>query len=98
MIWFFPVFDQFGFASFHIVCFSPSSLRRVCVYIRISPPIFIYVHIFVLMHKSYETSFVLPICNWLMQVRNIDKALDAFTTAVQLDPENGEAWNNIACL
>lgn len=40
----------------------------------------------------------LPLCNWVMQARNIDKALDAFTTAVQLDPENGEAWNNIACL
>ncbi|PRQ55074.1 putative 43kDa postsynaptic protein [Rosa chinensis] len=26
------------------------------------------------------------------------KALDGFTRAVQLDPENGEAWNNIACL
>lgn len=30
--------------------------------------------------------------------RDVDKALDAFTRAVQLDPENGEAWNNIACL
>ncbi|KAL0368608.1 UNVERIFIED_CONTAM: Tetratricopeptide repeat protein 27 [Sesamum calycinum] len=29
---------------------------------------------------------------------DVDKALDAFTRAVQLDPENGEAWNNIACL
>lgn len=33
-----------------------------------------------------------------MQARDIDKALDAFTRAVQLDPDNGEAWNNIACL
>lgn len=33
-----------------------------------------------------------------MQARDIDKALDGFTRAVQLDPENGEAWNNIACL
>lgn len=24
--------------------------------------------------------------------------MDAFTSAVQLDPDNGEAWNNIACL
>lgn len=33
-----------------------------------------------------------------MQARDIDKALDGFTRAVQLDPDNGEAWNNIACL
>ncbi|MQM16363.1 hypothetical protein Taro_049319 [Colocasia esculenta] len=32
------------------------------------------------------------------KARDIDKAIDAFTRAVQLDPENGEAWNNIACL
>ncbi|PRQ55022.1 putative tetratricopeptide-like helical domain-containing protein [Rosa chinensis] len=30
--------------------------------------------------------------------RDIEKALDGFTGAVQLDPENGEARNNIACL
>ena len=24
--------------------------------------------------------------------------MDAFSRAVQIDPENGEAWNNIACL
>ncbi|XP_040367029.1 tetratricopeptide repeat protein 27-like isoform X3 [Rosa chinensis] len=29
---------------------------------------------------------------------DIEKSLDGFTRAVQLDPENGEAWNNIACL
>lgn len=34
----------------------------------------------------------------LVQARDVDKALDGFTRAVQLDPENGEAWNNIACL
>lgn len=34
----------------------------------------------------------------MMQARDVEKALDAFTHAVQLDPENGEAWNNIACL
>ncbi|KAL7124341.1 hypothetical protein ABFS83_14G042200 [Erythranthe nasuta] len=33
-----------------------------------------------------------------LKSRDVDKALDAFTRAVQLDPENGEAWNNIACL
>ncbi|XP_038982519.1 LOW QUALITY PROTEIN: tetratricopeptide repeat protein 27 homolog [Phoenix dactylifera] len=33
-----------------------------------------------------------------LKARDIDKALDAFTRAVQLDPDNGEAWNNIACL
>ncbi|KAI4330077.1 hypothetical protein MLD38_028385 [Melastoma candidum] len=33
-----------------------------------------------------------------LKARNVDKALDGFTRAVQLDPENGEAWNNIACL
>ncbi|GAA0153732.1 hypothetical protein LIER_11901 [Lithospermum erythrorhizon] len=30
--------------------------------------------------------------------RDTDKALDGFTRAVQLDPDNGEAWNNVACL
>ncbi|KAK9083931.1 hypothetical protein Scep_030402 [Stephania cephalantha] len=30
--------------------------------------------------------------------RDIDKALYAFTCSVKLDPDNGEAWNNIACL
>lgn len=34
----------------------------------------------------------------VVQARDIEKALDAFTRAVQLDPQNGEAWNNIACL
>ncbi|CAL5417907.1 unnamed protein product [Camellia sinensis] len=33
-----------------------------------------------------------------LKARDVEKALDAFTSAVQLDPENGEAWNNIACL
>ncbi|CAH9138759.1 unnamed protein product [Cuscuta epithymum] len=33
-----------------------------------------------------------------LKTRDVDKALDGFTRAVQLDPENGEAWNNIACL
>ncbi|KAL2347131.1 hypothetical protein Fmac_001131 [Flemingia macrophylla] len=33
-----------------------------------------------------------------LKAQDIEKALDAFTRAVQLDPENGEAWNNIACL
>ncbi|KAL9267314.1 Tetratricopeptide repeat protein 27-like protein [Drosera capensis] len=33
-----------------------------------------------------------------LKARDIEKALDSFTRAVQLDPENGEAWNNIACL
>ncbi|XP_044957834.1 tetratricopeptide repeat protein 27 homolog [Hordeum vulgare subsp. vulgare] len=30
--------------------------------------------------------------------QDLEKALDAFSRAVQIDPENGEAWNNIACL
>ncbi|XP_037467871.1 tetratricopeptide repeat protein 27 homolog isoform X2 [Triticum dicoccoides] len=30
--------------------------------------------------------------------KDLEKALDAFSRAVQIDPENGEAWNNIACL
>lgn len=34
----------------------------------------------------------------LLQARDVEKALDGFTRAVQLDPENGEAWNNVACL
>jgi tetratricopeptide (TPR) repeat protein len=34
----------------------------------------------------------------VQQARDVEKALDAFTRAVQLDPDNGEAWNNIACL
>jgi tetratricopeptide (TPR) repeat protein len=33
-----------------------------------------------------------------LKARDVQKALDAFTFAVQLDPDNGEAWNNIACL
>ncbi|XP_042498787.1 tetratricopeptide repeat protein 27 homolog [Macadamia integrifolia] len=33
-----------------------------------------------------------------LKARDIDKALDGFTRAVQLEPENGEAWNNIGCL
>jgi tetratricopeptide (TPR) repeat protein len=33
-----------------------------------------------------------------IQDNDLEKALDAFTRAVQIDPENGEAWNNIACL
>lgn len=31
-----------------------------------------------------------------LQDRDLDKALDGFTRAVQIDPEHGEAWNNIA--
>lgn len=34
----------------------------------------------------------------IAQAKDVEKALDSFTRAVQLDPENGEAWNNIACL
>lgn len=34
----------------------------------------------------------------MLQARDIEKALDSFTRAAQLDPENGEVWNNIACL
>ncbi|OVA09405.1 Tetratricopeptide repeat-containing domain [Macleaya cordata] len=33
-----------------------------------------------------------------LKARDIDKALDGFSRAIQLDPDNGEAWNNIACL
>ncbi|KAF6137117.1 hypothetical protein GIB67_030881 [Kingdonia uniflora] len=33
-----------------------------------------------------------------LKARDIEKALEGFTRAVQLDPDNGEAWNNIACL
>ncbi|XP_020527481.1 tetratricopeptide repeat protein 27 homolog isoform X1 [Amborella trichopoda] len=33
-----------------------------------------------------------------LKAREFDKAIDASTRAVQLDPENGEAWNNLACL
>ncbi|KAF7149043.1 hypothetical protein RHSIM_Rhsim03G0265100 [Rhododendron simsii] len=33
-----------------------------------------------------------------LKARDVEKAMDAFTSAVQLDPDNGEAWNNIACL
>ncbi|KAK8967104.1 hypothetical protein KSP40_PGU009255 [Platanthera guangdongensis] len=33
-----------------------------------------------------------------LKARDIVRAIDGFTRAVQLDPENGEAWNNIACL
>ncbi|KAM7267769.1 hypothetical protein ACFE04_009935 [Oxalis oulophora] len=33
-----------------------------------------------------------------LKARDMDKAVDGFSRAVQLDPDNGEAWNNIACL
>ncbi|GAV61758.1 TPR_11 domain-containing protein [Cephalotus follicularis] len=33
-----------------------------------------------------------------LKARDVEKALDGFIRAIQLDPENGEAWNNIACL
>ncbi|KAL9423270.1 hypothetical protein AB3S75_035373 [Citrus x aurantiifolia] len=33
-----------------------------------------------------------------LKAQDVEKALDGFTRAVQLDPGNGEAWNNIACL
>ncbi|KAH9607986.1 hypothetical protein KSS87_016735 [Heliosperma pusillum] len=33
-----------------------------------------------------------------LKARDINKAVDGFTRAVQLDPDNGEAWNNLACL
>jgi Flp pilus assembly protein TadD len=32
------------------------------------------------------------------QDKDLEKAVDAFSRAVQIDPENGEAWNNLACL
>ncbi|KAH9707047.1 TPR REGION domain-containing protein [Citrus sinensis] len=32
-----------------------------------------------------------------LKARDVEKALDGLTRAVQLDPDNGEAWNNIAC-
>lgn len=35
---------------------------------------------------------------WMLQDRDMEKALDGFIHAVQLDPDNGEAWNNLACL
>lgn len=38
------------------------------------------------------------IADEFLQARDVEKALDGFTHAVQLDPDNGEAWNNIACL
>ncbi|CAA0817995.1 Protein prenylyltransferase superfamily protein [Striga hermonthica] len=33
-----------------------------------------------------------------LKSRDINKALDAFTRSIQLEPENSEAWNNIACI
>ncbi|XP_077251861.1 uncharacterized protein LOC143891098 [Tasmannia lanceolata] len=33
-----------------------------------------------------------------LKAQDIDKALDGFARDVQLDPDNGEAWNNITCL
>lgn len=33
-----------------------------------------------------------------LKAHDFDKALEGFTRAVQLDPENGEAWNNVAFL
>ncbi|KAL8127597.1 hypothetical protein AgCh_014485 [Apium graveolens] len=33
-----------------------------------------------------------------LKARDVEKAIAGFTRSVQLDPDNGEAWNNIACL
>ncbi|KAI3943018.1 hypothetical protein MKX01_024941 [Papaver californicum] len=33
-----------------------------------------------------------------LKAQDIDMALIGFSRAVELDPDNGEAWNNIACL
>ncbi|WOG90974.1 hypothetical protein DCAR_0310221 [Daucus carota subsp. sativus] len=33
-----------------------------------------------------------------LKARDVEKAMAGFTRSVQLDPDNGEAWNNIACL
>ncbi|WVZ18413.1 hypothetical protein V8G54_005735 [Vigna mungo] len=52
-------------------------------------------------HLSYAQLGIELLCQAngkVLQAQDKEKALDAFTRAVQLDPENGEAWNNIACL
>ncbi|KAK1354249.1 Tetratricopeptide repeat protein 27-like protein [Heracleum sosnowskyi] len=33
-----------------------------------------------------------------LKARDVEKAIAGFTRSIQLDPDNGEAWNNIACL
>ncbi|PIA48973.1 hypothetical protein AQUCO_01300087v1, partial [Aquilegia coerulea] len=33
-----------------------------------------------------------------LKARDMEKALEGFQRAVQLDPDNGEAWNNLACV
>ncbi|EPS70116.1 hypothetical protein M569_04637, partial [Genlisea aurea] len=33
-----------------------------------------------------------------LKSRDVDRAIHGFSRAVEVDPENGEAWNNIACL
>ncbi|KAK9188352.1 hypothetical protein WN944_019753 [Citrus x changshan-huyou] len=53
---------------------------------------------------EYETSKILWYVALMLYfsfchtARDVERALDGFTRAVQLDPDNGEAWNNIACL
>jgi cytochrome c-type biogenesis protein CcmH/NrfG len=34
----------------------------------------------------------------MLQARELDSAINAFTRSVQLNPENGESWNNLAAL
>jgi hypothetical protein len=41
---------------------------------------------------------VLLIYKWILQARELDSAINAFTRSVQLNPENGESWNNLAAL
>jgi cytochrome c-type biogenesis protein CcmH/NrfG len=33
-----------------------------------------------------------------LKARELDSAINAFTRSVQLNPENGESWNNLAAL
>lgn len=37
-------------------------------------------------------------CVDLFQAHDVDTAINAFTRSVQLDPDNGESWNNLAAL
>jgi hypothetical protein len=41
---------------------------------------------------------ILLIYKWMLQARELDSAINAFTRSVQLNPENGESWNNLAAL
>lgn len=41
---------------------------------------------------------LIVVMSHLLQAHDVDTAINAFTRSVQLDPDNGESWNNLAAL